>query len=146
MFSTIVVGTDGSATATAAVRRAAQLARQCGATLHIVCAYRVRALALTGGGEGLSAVPVTSEGELEAGAREVLDDAARLVGGDDLVVNTYAAPGGAAEAIIDVAETQRADLIVVGNKGMTGPRRVLGSVPNTVSHHAGTSVLIVRTA
>jgi nucleotide-binding universal stress UspA family protein len=145
MFSSIVVGTDGSSSATAAVRRAAQLARQCGATLHIVCAYRVRALALTGGGDGVSAVPVTTEGELEEEARRVLDDVHRLVGGDDLVVNTYAAPGNPAEAIIDVAQTQRADLIVVGSKGMTGPRRLLGSVPNTVSHHAGTSVLIVRT-
>jgi nucleotide-binding universal stress UspA family protein len=89
---------------------------------------------------------LTTERELEAAARQVLDDAARLIGSDDLVVSTYAAAGGAAEAIIDVAETQRADLIVVGSKGMTGPRRVLGSVPNTVSHHAGTSVLIVRTA
>ena len=54
--------------------------------------------------------------------------------------------GDAADAILDVAEEQRADLIVVGNKGMTGAKRfLLGSVPNKVSHHAPCSVLIVRT-
>jgi nucleotide-binding universal stress UspA family protein len=46
-----------------------------------------------------------------------------------------------------VAETEGADLIVVGNKGMTGARRfLLGNVPNKVSHHAPCSVLIVRTS
>ena len=56
------------------------------------------------------------------------------------------ASGDAADAIVDVAEEQRCDLIVVGNKGMTGAKRfLLGSVPNKVSHHAPCSVLIVRT-
>jgi len=62
-------------------------------------------------------------------------------------VETYACQGDAADAIIDVAEEQRADLIVVGNKGMTGAKRfLLGSVPNKVSHHSPCSVLIVRTS
>jgi nucleotide-binding universal stress UspA family protein len=61
-------------------------------------------------------------------------------------VQTEARQGDAADAILDVAEEQRADLIVVGNKGMTGAKRfLLGSVPNKVSHHAPCSVLIVRT-
>jgi len=61
-------------------------------------------------------------------------------------VETFARQGDAADAIIDVAEEQRADLIVVGNKGMTGAKRfLLGSVPNKVSHHAPCSVLVVRT-
>jgi len=54
--------------------------------------------------------------------------------------------GDAADAILDIAEEQRSELIVVGNKGMTGAKRfLLGSVPNKVSHHAPCSVLIVRT-
>jgi nucleotide-binding universal stress UspA family protein len=54
--------------------------------------------------------------------------------------------GDPADAIVSIAERQRADLIVVGNKGMTGTARfLLGSVPNKVSHHAPCSVLIVRT-
>ena len=61
-------------------------------------------------------------------------------------VDTVARVGDAADAIIDVAEEQRSDLIVVGHKGMTGATRfLLGSVPNKVSHHAPCSVMIVRT-
>jgi nucleotide-binding universal stress UspA family protein len=61
-------------------------------------------------------------------------------------VETVARVGDAADAILDVAEEQRSDLIVVGNKGMTGATRfLLGSVPNKISHHAPCSVLIVRT-
>jgi nucleotide-binding universal stress UspA family protein len=55
--------------------------------------------------------------------------------------------GDPADAILDVAEENGADLIVVGNKGMTGAKRfLLGSVPNKVSHHAPCSVLIIRTS
>ena len=61
-------------------------------------------------------------------------------------VETFARVGDGADAILDVAEEQRSDLIVVGNKGMTGATRfLLGSVPNKVSHHAPCSVMIVRT-
>ena len=59
---------------------------------------------------------------------------------------TLARQGDPADAILDVAEEKRADLIVVGNKGMTGAKRfLLGSVPNKVCHHAPCSVLIIRT-
>ena len=57
----------------------------------------------------------------------------------------YPASGDAAEAIVRVADQIGADLIVVGNKGMKGVRRVLGSVPNSVAHTANCSVLIVDT-
>ena len=61
-------------------------------------------------------------------------------------VETYARQGDPADAILDVAEEQGSDLIIVGNKGMTGAKRfLLGSVPNKVSHHAPCSVLIIRT-
>jgi nucleotide-binding universal stress UspA family protein len=61
-------------------------------------------------------------------------------------VETHAREGDPADAILDVAEEEDADLIVVGNKGMTGAKRfLLGSVPNKVSHHAPCSVMIIRT-
>ena len=61
-------------------------------------------------------------------------------------VETFARQGDPADAILDVAEERNADLIIVGNKGMTGAKRfLLGSVPNKVSHHAPCSVLIIRT-
>jgi nucleotide-binding universal stress UspA family protein len=61
-------------------------------------------------------------------------------------VRSHAREGDPADAIIDVADETGADVIVVGNKGMTGARRfLLGSVPNKISHHAPCSVYIVRT-
>ena len=60
---------------------------------------------------------------------------------------TYARQGDPADAILDVAEEQSADLIVVGNKGMEGARRfLLGSVPDKISHHAPCCVMIIRTS
>jgi nucleotide-binding universal stress UspA family protein len=53
--------------------------------------------------------------------------------------------GDPAEALVRIAEEQAAQLIVVGNRGMTGARRMIGSVPNSVSHHAPCDVLIVST-
>lgn len=61
-------------------------------------------------------------------------------------VNIHARQGDPADAILDVAEEQNADVVIVGNRGMTGAKRfLLGSVPDKVSHHAPCSVLIVRT-
>ena len=60
-------------------------------------------------------------------------------------VQGHTGTGDPAEAIVRVAEQEKADVIVVGNKGMAGVRRVLGSVPNSVAHQAPCSVLIVQT-
>jgi nucleotide-binding universal stress UspA family protein len=147
MFASILVGTDGSATATTAVRYAIDLARQLGARLQIVSAYepvspdRLRS----------ERIEVPTDLQWMINPHEdvlaLLDAAvedARAAGLEQ--VETFARQGDAADAIIDVAEEQRSDLIVVGNRGMTGAKRfLLGSVPNKVSHHAPCSVLIVRT-
>ena len=75
-----------------------------------------------------------------------LTDVVSAIGAGVSQVETFARQGDAADAILDVAEEQRSDLIVVGNRGMTGAKRfLLGSVPNKVSHHAPCSVLIIRT-
>ena len=75
-----------------------------------------------------------------------LEAAAQGIEEDGVDVETHAREGDPADAILDVAEEQSADLIVVGNKGMTGAKRfLLGSVPNKVSHHAPCSVMIIRT-
>jgi nucleotide-binding universal stress UspA family protein len=60
-------------------------------------------------------------------------------------VDTHAKAGSPADAICEVATDVQADLIVVGNKGMSGARRILGSVPNSVAHQAPCSVLIADT-
>jgi nucleotide-binding universal stress UspA family protein len=146
MFRSIVVGTDGSATAGEAVREAIELAKAIGASLQVVSAYepvssqRLREEARQAP-EDLQWM-VNPREDVEATLRE----AAERIQAAGVGVTTYAREGDPADAILDVAEERGADLIVVGNKGMTGAKRfLLGSVPNKVSHHAPCSVLIVRT-
>ena len=146
MFNRIVVGTDGSETAGEAVRQAVDLAKLAGARLSIVSAYApVSKRRLQSEQEG-----VPADVQYEIGPREdvnlVLDAAAASAKKEGLEVQTHPVEGDPAEAVLSVAEETDADLIVVGNKGMTGARRfLLGSVPNNVSHHAPCCVLIVRT-
>lgn len=147
MFSSIVVGTDGSETANQAVTEAIEIAKALGARLEIVSAYEpVSASRLR---EEAKQAPSDVEWMVNerADVESTLDaakDRATAAGVSD--VRTYARQGDPADAILDVAEEFGGDLIVVGNKGMTGAKRfLLGSVPNKISHHAPSSVLIVRT-
>lgn len=146
MFEAIVVGTDGSETAGEAVRKAAQLAVTCSppARLHLVTAYKpIEAMYVAP-----DVVPSGLAGMIDprAEAQSVVDEAATRVRAEGIEVEVYLWPGDAASAIIEVAGTTEADLIVVGNRGMTGVARfLLGSVPNKVAHHAPCDVLIVRT-
>src|SRR5437588_5835187 len=120
MFGSILVGTDGSDTALTAVRYAIDLAREFGARLQIVSAYepvsdqRLRSEKIdvpqdlqwmVNPHEDVMKVLRAAQQEAEAAGVQA--------------VETFARQGDAADAIIDVAEEQRADLIVVGNKGMT---------------------------
>jgi nucleotide-binding universal stress UspA family protein len=146
MFRTIVVGTDGSDTATQAVREAVDLAKALGATLELVSAYapvpeqRLRAERRDAPEDIQWAI--NPREEVDA----LLERAAGISREEGVTVNLHARQGDPADAILDVAEEQNADLVIVGNKGMTGAKRfLLGSVPNKVSHHAPCSVLIVRT-
>jgi nucleotide-binding universal stress UspA family protein len=147
MFASILVGTDGSDTARSAVHHAIDLARELGARLLIVSAYEPVSSARLR--EERIEIPqdlqwmVNPREDVLAMLEEAAGDA-RSVGLE--AIETFARQGDAADAILDVAEEQRVDLIVVGNRGMTGAKRfLLGSVPNKVSHHAPCSVLIVRT-
>ena len=146
MFRSIVVGTDGSDTAGKAVDEAIDLAKSVGAAVCLVSAYepvpqaRLRE-------EARQTPPdlqwmVNPREDVNA----TLEETSEQLKGEGLEVETFAREGDPADAILDVAEERDADLIVVGNKGMTGARRfLLGSVPNKVSHHAPCSVLIIRT-
>jgi nucleotide-binding universal stress UspA family protein len=145
MFKTIVVGTDGSETAKVAVQQAADLAKNHGSELHLVMSSS--AVSETRLREERQGAPddvqhnINPNEDIEAQLKAVAESL-----GDDLKVRTHAKQGDPSDAIIDVAEQNKADLIVVGNKGMTGAKRFfLGAVPNKVSHHAPCSVLIVRT-
>jgi nucleotide-binding universal stress UspA family protein len=146
MFGRIVVGTDGSDTAAEAVRQATELAKSADASLDIVSAYepippeRMR--------EEKSEAP--GDVQYSINPREdvllTLENASKAAKEAGVEVELHPREGDPADAILDVAEETKADLIVVGNKGMTGAKRfLLGSVPNKVSHHAPCGVYIVRT-
>jgi nucleotide-binding universal stress UspA family protein len=148
MVASIVVGTDGSDTAAVAVNHAIELAAALKARLQIVSAYepvsgarlRTESVRPPPGVQWTVNPREDVLALLEAAQRDA--DAAGVE-----QVETVARVGDAADAILDIAEEQGSDLIVVGNKGMTGATRfLLGSVPNKVSHHAPCSVLIVRTS
>jgi nucleotide-binding universal stress UspA family protein len=142
-----MVGTDGSPTAAAAVSEAIALASKVGARLLIVSAYepiselRLREERQSAPGD---AQWMVNPREDVLAVLEAAREQAITAGVDE--VDTFCRQGDAADAIIDIAEEQACDLIVVGNRGMTGAKRfLLGSVPNKISHHAPCSVLIVRT-
>jgi nucleotide-binding universal stress UspA family protein len=140
MFSKIVVGTDGSDTAAVAVEKAAALAERTGAELVVVHAYRTIPPV---GDVGMGAV-VPDPAVMDEVGRELLQRVEEHLSGR-VRARTILRRGDPAHSIVDTAKQERADLIVVGSRGMRGARRVLGSVPNSVAHAADCDVLIVHT-
>jgi nucleotide-binding universal stress UspA family protein len=136
MLSTIAVGTDGSPTASEAVAMAVELARRFNAKLVLLSAFK------DSPGTG-SATELQWTSSSSARVREILsrtEDELRRQGID---CTTRADAGDPADVLVQLAVECEADLLVIGNKGMR--RRVLGSVPNTVTHRAPCSVLVVKT-
>ena len=146
-YRNVVVGTDGSETAEAAVKHAAELAKACGARLTVVT--------------GFVAHPeeeAKRQAEAPPDVRWLITDAseaderarrgraiAREVGLQEVMLRVDS--GDPAAVLIDAADETGGDVIVVGSKGMTSAKRfVLGNVPNKVSHHAPCDVVIVHTA
>jgi len=147
VYNTIVVGTDGSPTADQAVRHAARLAQATGATVHVVHAFNVvPALATFGADVGVVPPSLGLAEASDAEARDVLARALALARREGAQAEGHLRVGDPASALLEAAEAAVADLLVVGNKGMSGARRfLLGSVPNKVSHHCPCSLLIVNT-
>lgn len=137
----IVVGTDGSAGAERALRRAIEVAKGSGARLHLVTAYPDapayrEPVAGTAGNVAI---------DLREVAEGLLARNQRLVESEGVEVETEARQGDPADVIIEVAEALDADLIIVGARGLTGLQRfLLGSVSSKLSHHATCDVMIVR--
>jgi nucleotide-binding universal stress UspA family protein len=136
----IVVGTDGSDGAEAAVQTVIDLARGSGATVHVVCAYPAPS--------ALERIGLTARQEqvsLRGVAADVVAREERRFREAGFGVEKHVREGDPAHTLIDVATEQDADLIVVGARGNTGLRRfALGSVSGKLSHHAPKSLLIVR--
>jgi nucleotide-binding universal stress UspA family protein len=142
MISTVAVGTDGSDTASKAVATAADMARRYDARIVLISAFRG---SKGGGPANLSGSSLEIQWATSPAARltEQLERAREELRNEGLDCTTMIEEGEPAEVLVSLAERCGADLLVIGNKGMQ--RRVLGSVPNTVTHKAGCSVLVVKT-
>ena len=132
MLSTIAVATDGSATAQRAVEAAFDLARRYDAAVLILTAY----VADKGAEASWASASATH-------AERVLADAEEAAEAQGLRYSSAMREGDPGEVIVALAERHGADMVVVGSVGMQ--RRVLGSVPNTVTHKAPCSVFVVKT-
>ena len=127
-FQTILVGTDGSATAQIAELAAARLARSLRSRLVIVSAHE-------GGAGARASAESTVEAARARAEREGAETASEVAEGEPAAV------------IVELADRADADLIVLGDVGMGQARRLrLGGVPDRVSHAAPCSLLIVRTS
>jgi len=145
-YTTVLVGTDGSESSFRAVDRAAAVARDAGASLLLVCAYRpMSAREVQDAQDALGGESYKVSGSTPA--EDVLRDAAdraRTVGARD--VDTMAVEGDPVDELIAVVKQRGVDLVVIGNRGLNSlAGRLLGSVPANISHRATCDVLIVHT-
>ena len=133
MFSTIVIGLDPSETAQRACETGVELAKELGAQVHLVSAFS---------DSSSSGDETTAE---QRAAAHLLEATAASCGLADGAVTTHALRGSPAATVLKVAAEVDADVIVVGNKGATGPRRILGSVASAVTSQSPCTVLVVKT-
>ena len=143
MYDTIVVGTDGSATAARAVEHAATLAVLTGAHLHIAMAAPAIPMLVAP-----DMVIATAEWgtATEQVTRVALESAAEIATAAGAEATTHQLAGDPADALLSLCDDLDADLLVVGSRGIHGARRfLLGSVSSRCAHHADRSVLIVHT-
>jgi nucleotide-binding universal stress UspA family protein len=140
MISTVAVGTDGSATANKAVNEAAELARRFDAKLVLLSAFDDSRRPTT---DPERDIELQWASNPAARVTSILEALESELSGSGLECETRADKGEPAEVLVRLADECGADLLVIGNRGMK--RRVLGSVPNTVTHKAHCSVLVVKT-
>jgi nucleotide-binding universal stress UspA family protein len=141
MLSIVAVGTDGSTTASKAVEAAAEIAGRFGAKLVLLSAFQGSDERPRGSGSGSEELQWAFNND--ARVRELLNRTEQDLRDREIDCTTMLDEGDPAEVLIRLAEQCEADLLVIGNRGMQ--RRVLGSVPNTVTHRATCSVYVVKT-
>ncbi|MXP19994.1 universal stress protein [Gordonia sp. HNM0687] len=135
----VLVGVDDSATAREAARTAANLALGMDAALHVVSAFERHETKTVGSGSDVA--PVATAEEARSLAEQIADELREITP----AVTAGSALGKPQQVLVDEAERRQANLIVVGNRGMRGLGRVLGSVANSVAHHAPCDVYIAKT-
>jgi nucleotide-binding universal stress UspA family protein len=131
MIRTVAVGTDGSETAGRAMDAAFEMAERFGARLVVLSAFDA------------SAHPEWASNAAEQSER-ILAIAEESAAERGIECSSAMAEGDPGDVLVSLADEHGADMLVVGNRGMQ--RRILGSVPNTVSHKAGCSVFVVKTS
>jgi nucleotide-binding universal stress UspA family protein len=141
MLSTVAVGTDGSATASKAVEAAAEIARRFDAKLVLLSASHKSTEPVAQGGR--ESVELQWASNPDARVREMLHRTELDLKDRKIECTTMIDEGDPADVLTRLAEECGADLLVIGNRGMH--RRVLGSVPNSVTHKAPCSVYVVKT-
>jgi nucleotide-binding universal stress UspA family protein len=137
VISTVAVGTDGTETAAEAVRQAAEFARRFDAKLVLISAFKDGPPPATSGDEAQWAHNPAAQ------LREILTRTEEDLRGQGLECSTLVDEGDPADVLVRLAGDCGADLLVIGNKGIQ--RKVLGSVPNSVTHKADCSVFVVKT-
>jgi nucleotide-binding universal stress UspA family protein len=139
MFDVVLVGADDSTTARRAVEAATEIAVMSSGTLHIMTAFNP--------GKRVDASQTREFQHLstESDSDALLQSLSFIAKKRGLVPVLHAAKGDAADVLIEKAKEINADLVVVGNRGMKGVGRVLGSIPNSVAHGSPCSVLIFDT-
>jgi len=143
MIATVAVGTDGSGTAEKAVLAALEMAERYDARVVFISAYspvdeaRLRHEKRDAPQDVQWAI--NPEEDVDATLRECEE----LANARGLKWASEAAQGDPADVLVDLADKHDADVLVIGNRGMH--RRVLGSVPNTVTHRANCTVYLVKT-
>src|SRR5262249_3506827 len=138
MISIVGVGTDGSETAEEAVRQAAEIARRYGAKLMLLSAFPE-----PGGFAAYAGIELEWASSSEEQLRGLLKRREAALRQDRIHWEMRVAEGERGDVLVGVADRCGADLLVVGNKGMK--RRVLGSVPHSVTQKADCSVMVIKT-
>ena len=150
MANLILVGVDGSDTSMAAGRRAAELAVTLNSKLFVLTAFHLSVGEVVELGRSVNTSASTSEfvaamRNIAASAETTANRAAEELRKIAPDVEAGTLEGSAGDALLDEAKRLEASLIVVGNRNMQGAKRMLGSVPNLVSHNAPCDVYIVKT-
>jgi nucleotide-binding universal stress UspA family protein len=143
MINTVAVGTDGSDTASKAVEFAIDLARRYEARLVAISSYHPVSETRLKREQQEAPEDVQWSINPTEDVDAILSDVEEMAQEAGLATTTVAGDGNPADVLVSHAEEQDADVLVVGNKGMQ--RRILGSVPNTVAHKAGCTVVVVKT-
>jgi nucleotide-binding universal stress UspA family protein len=136
VISTVAVGTDGSETASEAVKQAAEFARRFDAKLVLLSAFKNQPPP-TGTDEAQWAYSPSAQ------LREILARTEAEINNQGIECTTMVDEGDPADVLVRLADDCGADVLVIGNKGMH--RRVLGSLPKSVAHNAHCSVFVVKT-